>query len=218
MTRFALALLLAGLGAGTAAAGPMTFTYTGSPVNIPDNNSTGVNLTITVPNGTPVLSFTDATLSGLSHSWVGDLIATLTHIPSGRTANLFNRVGRVNVGNGDSTNLGDTYTFTDTASQRLIDVAGPLPGNVVVPGGAYRATTVSDGLVNLNTAFGGLADAGGTWQLNISDNAPQDSGSIGGFSITFESVPPPPIPEPATLAVFGLLAAGGAVGYRRRGR
>jgi len=45
--------------------------------------------------------------------------------------------------------------------------------------------------------------------------------SAGGYSVSFESgLPPPPpapqVPEPSTLAVWGLLASGGALGVRRR--
>jgi hypothetical protein len=216
-----------------ANAGFVTYMYTGpTPVNIPDNNSTGVALNIVVPDTFQLNQFQSVTLTGLVHTWVGDLIATLTHLPSGRTIDLFRRVGAAApTGVGDSTNLGGDYTFSNTltvsnlAQPRLVDAASLLDGAQAVPGGVYRPTTntftgganfAGETQVSLNGVFNGLANINGTWQLRISDNANLDLGTIRGWSMTVEVAA---VPVPPSLMVFGLglaMTAAGRFFARRR--
>ena len=63
-------------------ASAVSFTGTGAGFNIPDNNATGASSTITVPTSSNFL-ITDitVTLNNLTHTWIGDLIATLKFGP-----------------------------------------------------------------------------------------------------------------------------------------
>ncbi|MDY7048543.1 MAG: proprotein convertase P-domain, (modular protein), partial [Microcystis panniformis WG22] len=76
-------------------ASAVSFTGTGAGFNIPDGNATGASSTITVPTGSNFLiTNITVTLNNLTHSWVGDLIANLTYVPTNTTVTLFNRIGR----------------------------------------------------------------------------------------------------------------------------
>jgi subtilisin-like proprotein convertase family protein len=158
------------------AANATTFSYTGPRVNIPDNTTAGINLTIPVsgmgtigdvnvqltPTGT-----CNATIGNtncpVDHSFVGDLIFKLTS-PAGTTVTVINRRGE---------NIGSL----------LIDDQGGFPLLSTVPsatGSILSGNFTSD---NPLSAFNGQ-NGNGNWILNVSDNAGIDSGSIGQFSMT----------------------------------
>jgi hypothetical protein len=222
------ALLLA----ASAQAQPVTLTGTGFP--IPDNLPAGASSTIAVPNSftpqsvTVTLDFS-AAAGGVRHTWLGDLIGTLQH--GATVIDLFRRAGKsVNDGSdGDSSNFLGIYTFTDAAANRIIDVAGGLPGandaTGDLPNGNYRATTNTfngvDGTgtppfsgetaVSLNSSFGGQ-NVSGNWTLTLIDGAANDIGTLGSWSITLA---PAAVPEPSALALLGLAAASGLAGRWR---
>ena len=97
------------------------YAYTGPPVAIPDNSAAGASVTIPVDgvgyaaeltfsiDGTACTAAVGATTVGLDHTFVGDLVGTLT-APTGRVARLFNR-------NGSSGNNLCQVRFDDAASQ-----------------------------------------------------------------------------------------------------
>lgn len=67
------------------------FTYENTtPVAIPDNDSNGVNSVITINDDITI--FDTSTFLNITHTWIGDLVVTLTS-PSGTTATLVNRSG-----------------------------------------------------------------------------------------------------------------------------
>ncbi len=210
----------------------ITYTYTGATIAIPDNVAAGVNLDITVPTapGTNFLQeFQSVSLTmsnAPAHTYVGDLIATLTHVPSGTSIDLFRRVGKssTTTGFGDPAEFGGTFTFsnilTPTGEERLIDAALPV---LVVPTGTYRPTTntfngdntdfTGETITDLNATFDGLADTSGIWRLNISDNSGEDTGSIVGYRFTVNAVPAPS--SVAIMALGGLMPLV-AIARRRR--
>ena len=90
-----------------------TFTGSGSGFNIPDDNPTGTFSDIVVADNFQVNDIT-VDLNSLTHSWIGDLIVTLTHIDTSTTVDLFNRVGRPTTGGvGFGSNLNGSYNFND---------------------------------------------------------------------------------------------------------
>lgn len=184
-------ITLAGL-AGTAAAQ----SYNGAGFVIPDNNPAGATSQIVIGDAGTVQDLT-VTLTGLSHTWVGDLIITLSNGSS--TIDLANRTGSTGSSTvGFSWNLGGDYTFDDAAATSWEDFGNPGSGNVL-PSGSY---TPEGSLASFNG--GSLA---GTWTLFISDNAGLDTGSFGGWTLTN-------VPAPGALALLGL--GGLAAGRRRR--
>jgi subtilisin-like proprotein convertase family protein len=89
---------------GEPAAEPTVFVYTGAPVPIPDDSDDGVSVTIPVDgigyasnlrfsiDGTTCTTTAGATTVGLDHTFVGDLVGTLTS-PVGHTVTLMDRDG-----------------------------------------------------------------------------------------------------------------------------
>ena len=67
------------------------FTYTNDiPVDIPDNNAEGITSVITITDDLTI--FDSSTYINITHTWIGDLIVSLTS-PAGTTAVLHNRAG-----------------------------------------------------------------------------------------------------------------------------
>ncbi|MFN5971150.1 MAG: proprotein convertase P-domain-containing protein [Microcystis sp.] len=193
-------------------ASAVTFTGTGTGFNIPENNATGASSTITVPTGSN-FSITNitVTLNNLTHTFVGDLIATLTYVPTNTTVSLFNRIGRPTDTFGDSSNFNGNYSFNDAFTGNLWTVAASGGDDFVIPGGNYFPTGAGSGtLVPILTSLGGSQTAG-DWRLTISDNAEDDTGSLGSWTLGLQGTP---IPEPSSglgLLALGLLGAGAAL-------
>lgn len=184
----------------------------GAGFSIPDNVAAGVNSTITFTENETITGNVVVTLSGLTHTWIGDLTATLI-APDLTSHNLFFRVGRVTTGAGDSSDLGGDYTFSDVALGDLWAVA-TLPANgtsFVIPGGSYRTTTAdSAAFTTMDTVFTGK-NTNGTWTLNMSDRAAADTGGITGWSLSMSAVP-----EPSSLTLIAMAGLAFAAKRRRK--
>ncbi|MCI1710779.1 MAG: putative Ig domain-containing protein [Chiayiivirga sp.] len=144
-------------GCGTASPAIASFrtaqSFCASPgLAIPDNNTTGVSSTITVPiTG----NMTDVDIAVMaSHTWIGDLDARLTH---GAQTNrlIVDRPG----GSGCDTDSLDV-TLDDEAAGAI---ACP-------PVGTFRPT-------NVLTVFDGTS-VNGSWTLNVRDRAGLDTGTF----------------------------------------
>lgn len=151
------------------------FAYAGTPVAIPDNDPTGVSATVDVGgvgyassltfsiDGTACSTATGATTVGLDHTFVGDLVGTLT-APDGRTATLFARSG------GGGNNLCQVV-FDDAAATSF---SSALSANAPYTG-AWRP---NDPLSALR-----VSPADGTWTFHVADRAGSDLGSIRAFTL-----------------------------------
>jgi hypothetical protein len=184
-----------------------TFTGSGAGFTIPDNNPTGASSDIVVADNFSIADIT-VTLTNLNHTFIGDLIATLTKVDTGTTVSLFNRIGRVgNTGFGDNSNFSGTYRFNDAFAGDIWVVAAGGNSTFNVPGGDYYPTAANSGaLVPILPAFTGASSAG-TWRLTISDNASADTGSLGSWTLDLVGASSPTaVPEPGSL--LGLLALG----------
>jgi subtilisin-like proprotein convertase family protein len=86
-------------------------TFSAAPaLAIPDNNTTGVTSTITVPDSLTVSSISVSTV--IPHTYKGDLVVTLTG-PDNTSAILHNRTG------GSTDNVTTTFSIVTTSAQAL---------------------------------------------------------------------------------------------------
>lgn len=130
-------------------------------------------------------------LVNITHGWNADLVLSLSH--AGITVLLSNRQG----GSGGA-------NYTDTLFDDQADLA-------IDAGYAYAPYTGSFRPQEALAAFVGL-DVFGDWILTVVDSEAGDEGSIDGFAIAAE------VPEPASLALFGVAAAGLGAARRRKAR
>jgi subtilisin-like proprotein convertase family protein len=133
---------------------------------IPDNNATGLSDTMTIASG-GVLTDLDISIN-TTHTYVGDLIFTLSKVSPATSSIVIDRPGRVASGFGCS---GDNIVTT-------LDDAGLLP---VENECAAAVPTIGAGPFSPNNSltptFNGL-NSTGDWVLNVSDNAGADTGTL----------------------------------------
>jgi len=146
--------------------GSFSADYTGSPTAIPDGP-----LSPQVPNPGLTSQFIvdqegiieDLNINiELLHSWIGDLTVTLTHVNTGSSAILLNRIGGVNC---DANNVNITLDDDGAGGQ----VQGQCQNNLSSPP-AYQPA-------NPLAPFNGEAIAG-VWRLTIVDGEPFDTGTL----------------------------------------
>ena len=156
----------------------------GQIFSIPDaqrvNGSTvpSINSSDIVAGDNVVINDATITLNGLTHSYAGDLIVTLTHLDTSTTASLFDRVGRgPSEGPGYASNYSGDYSFNDSFTGDLWAAAAAVVDSSNIPADNYFPTGAGSGVkVPLLTSISGLPSSG-TWRLTISDNNGEDDGS-----------------------------------------
>ncbi len=199
------------LASSVAHAGGSSFVGSGGGA-IPDDNPTGVTINFEVTGQT--LAVQDVTINlDITHTFLGDLTATLFSPGDLASLKLFGRVGSTRTsGFGDSSNLAGVYTFTDFGANDLWAVAATGTDATNIATGMYRTTTGGTGTVALaqrtnvggcssylQLAFGGLqgSQLNGTWRLVITDAVASDVGTVNaatssiGFSL---GAAPPELP------------------------
>ena len=153
-------------------AAPKVFAYTGPVVPIPDDVDAGVTVPVTVAGVGTVSGVTfsidgtdcsAAATSGIDHTFVGDLIGTLT-APDGTAVTLWSHMG----GGGD--NMCQTV-FTDDATatiQSQTSSAAPFTGS-------FKPAQPLAGFTGVQ--------GNGSWKFTVSDTAAADTGNIRAFTL-----------------------------------
>ncbi len=161
-------------GAGTATTTPGTA--------IPDSNPAGLTTTLDI---TDDFNITDLDVDlDISHTWVGDIIVTLT-APDGTTsATIVDRPGAPATGTFGCSGNDILATLDDEAATAVEDECG---GGVPTIAGSFipnEALSVFDGISTL-----------GTWTLNVSDNGGGDTGTLNAWSLnyTYDAVASAPL-------------------------
>lgn len=206
------ALLLASLCSFDAHAGGPPFGFFGAGGGlIPDNDPFGgVTTTFNVTGVTGQVASVNVKLN-ISHTFVGDLTATLFAPNNIAALKLFGRVGSSRIiATGDNSNLGGTYEFRDSAALDFWVSVAQVDSNGIVTTGAFRTTTAGTGDVAapqrsnvggcstfLQLAFGGLraSQANGQWRLVVTDSAAQDTGTVTANGTFLEIDTVPELPE-----------------------
>ncbi len=202
---------------GTPVVAPLTLTFSGPPIAIPDNSTTGVDVVLPVTgiSGTVTavtfsidgsLCSTDpnSTTVGISHPAVGSLVGTL-FAPSGTNRVVFNRPGTFS-------NVGSNFCNT----QFRDDAALPLISGINTAGApysnAYRPTQTLAG-------FNGVA-ANGNWRFRVADTALGNTGfvravtlrlTVSGVVCASPMVVPPSQCNPADICGSGATFNNGTV-------
>ncbi|WP_170113288.1 proprotein convertase P-domain-containing protein [Ahniella affigens] len=161
-----------------------TVSYTGPAVTVPDNNLTGVNITLPVsgltgsitdlnfrfdqaPSGTCDATLANAN-SAMDHTFVGDLIFKLT-APSGANVSVMQNRG------GTRENICQTLLDDDNGFPALSTLSNTSGQTVSGNFAPDAPLSVFDTL-----------DPNGNWVLNVVDNANADTGSMRRFSIVMD--------------------------------
>ncbi len=171
------------------AGSPPSIVYSGLPLAIPDNTPAGVSSTATV-SGVPG-PITGVTVSvNATHTWVGDLIFTLTSA-DGTVITLLDRPGAPPGSGCNNNNV--VVTFAD---------GEPNPEGVCTGGsGSSWPVALAAPVTALATLNG--EDANGVWTLNVSDNAGADLGTLNSWELVIEWAATddgPPIASTVTAA------------------
>lgn len=178
-----------------ASASAVDFAGTGVGT-IPDNNPTGLNVSFNTAGFQGPVGHVRITVN-LTHTFIGDLRATLISPGQKSQLVLFSRTGYKRASApGVTANLSGSYVFDDQLGGDLWATIAPLTTAQTVPPGAYRTSTAGASLVSdiggcsthLDLAFGGLQPAadGGIWTLRFVDSGNGDVGSVNSATLTLE--------------------------------
>jgi subtilisin-like proprotein convertase family protein len=207
-------LAIAALAASATASATIADAFFAAPdlgLAIPDDDPTGVSSTISVPDGFAISKL--AVVVVMDHTWVGDLIFTLTG-PDGTTITLADRPGTddPSLDAGDSSNLSTDHPL-------FFGDLSPIPAEMMGAGSCTNTDSVI-GLdchrwyapdQSLSDAWVG-SSAFGDWTLSVSDNEGLDLGTLDGWLIAF-NYQAVPVPAAVWLFASGLFAL---VARRRR--
>jgi subtilisin-like proprotein convertase family protein len=155
------------------------------PVTIPDNDPPGANSTISIDDPRVILDL-DIRLDA-SHTWVSDLVITLTHQETGKAITLIDRPGIPNSSSGCSEdNIGAILDDEITGS-----VEKKCSASAAAISGIYRPEQPLRG-------YDGEAIAG-NWILNVADYGQHDTGRLNSWcmaAIINDAPEPPPLDPP----------------------
>jgi len=166
------------LGDTTNCNGAWAPTAVASPFGaIPDNDPVGVSLSLTVGSSETI---TDLDLGlVIEHTWQGDLVISLTHVPSGTTAVLVDQPGLPEIAFGfDNNNYGNIISLEPFILDDAAELAYDFPvaaRNDVVGRWKPDASALS--------VFNGL-NSSGEWLLTVSDNEAGDVGFVYEYSLS----------------------------------
>jgi subtilisin-like proprotein convertase family protein len=220
----AIAVGVAGTVLLETASKSLAFTFTSSnntAATIPDGNdgtSTPGTVSRDIVIGTSgFVSDLTVTITGLNHTYVGDLIATLTNINTSTSVNLFNRIGRVAAPSygtpfGDNSNFNGTYSFSNTFTGDIWAAAASGGDAFNIPAGNYAPSTFTASGSASVAPPSSLAPFTGqslssTWRLTIADWAGTDTGGFSGWTLAGNATPVPVPPQVVGTALLAGLAA-----------
>lgn len=171
--------------------------------SIPDANPGGVSFTVDVTENETVEGV-QLQLNGFDHTWVGDLVITLTG-PDGSVATVINRTGTGFLN--DSSNLSavdpnggeSAYIFEDSATGDWWAEAASGDTNYVMQSGPYQASDASGQFASMNAHFANKSSQG-TWTLTVSDNLGGDTGGFETWDLTLRTSEV--VPEPGTALLL----------------
>jgi subtilisin-like proprotein convertase family protein len=198
-----------------------TVSYSGPGGDIPDYDPSASTPSVLVSDiiitdEARLVNDVTVTIVGLQHSFIGDLIATLSFQPAGvlppivLTRSIFSRIGAVNPGDfGSNANFDGNYSFNSAFSNDIWTMAATLGDVDSLPFGNYWPGNGGTSDPNdMSSFFNGLP-ADGKWELTMSDNSSGDVGSFLYWTLTLDvaNTATAEVPEPAYFLLTGIVAA-----------
>lgn len=182
-TKLVSSLAAAGLVSIMAAplAQAVVIDYNGAGGNVPPAGTSGIFTSDIVVPDNLWINDVSVTLTDFSHTWVGDILATLES-DDGTTIELFGTPAVL----GPNNDAGGTYTFEDGGAAGFVDAGNPVPSGTYAPDESF-------------SAFNGLSSLG-TWTLTLNDQFGGDQGALTSWTLRIDGH----VPEPGTIALFGL--------------
>ncbi|GMU66161.1 MAG: hypothetical protein AMXMBFR36_24350 [Acidobacteriota bacterium] len=136
---------------------------------IPDNNPTGVTDTITIDPGSEFITDLDVLIQA-THTWVGDLAFTLTHVDTGTSVTLIDRPGVPATANGCPGDDVDV-TVDDEGADPAIEIqCSNLPA---ITGSAQGGDPTGAVLAAVDGEL-----FAGDWTLTVADHVGADIGTL----------------------------------------
>lgn len=171
-----------------------------NPIAIPDNDPAGINNSIVISDNR-IITDLDVALD-VNHTWIGDLRIELTHAESSKNVKLIVRPGvpETTLGCGND----NIRTILDE------EISSPAENKCASSPAAISGIYQPQGSLS---QFDGISVAG-TWNLNVSDVYPNDTGSLGDWCLvaSISEVPPPPTPEPPAPSLPSQAVINGVTG------
>jgi subtilisin-like proprotein convertase family protein/uncharacterized protein YvpB len=168
------------------------------PLNIPDNYAPGVNNVINITDQRILVNV--RLYLNISHSYVGDLIVTLSNLNTQQSITVINRPG--------SSQYHCSYDnivtiLGDTAAQPVDDKCAAYPNAI---SGIYLP---SESLQVFNSQT-----VNGNWKLNVSDHYVNDTGALNHWCLEAKlaDTMPTPTPSPTPVALPSTASVGGMSG------
>ncbi|MFN8285147.1 MAG: PKD domain-containing protein [Chitinophagales bacterium] len=146
-------------------------------ISSPNTLTTAADLKVTLNFGTTA----SATGTNREHTWLGDLIVTLT-TPGGSTV-VFDRMGVPVSSIGDGDDMNGSYTFATTGATTLPTTTGSSATGGNVNNGTYKPSNQADAAHNW-TGLTFPFSAVGNWTLTVRDTGVGDVGDLNSWSLT----------------------------------
>lgn len=157
------------------------------PIAIPDNDPNGISNDLFIGDSRSLVSL--RLYLDISHSFVGDLVVSLTNISTGKQITVLDRPGSPPYG---CANPGIVTILGDNAIQKGDEQCASTPYAI---SGIYLPTEPLE-------AFRGMS-VSGSWRLNVSDRYINDTGTLnhGCLETHLSDFLPPPTPPPTPISL-----------------
>jgi hypothetical protein len=191
--------------------------FNGSGFNLVDGTATTTGVAsgsiVVSGNGGTVGSINSVTVTGLTHTFIGDLDIFLIKVETAQ------QVALTSPPDLRSSNFNGTYTFLVNPGIQTIDEGTAALGDAdVLSPGNYAISSYGGGTaIGPRTSFSVFSNLpiDGTWQLRVRDFAAGDTGAVASWSFDATIVS---VPEPGACFMVCLGAFPAFIRYRRRRR
>jgi subtilisin-like proprotein convertase family protein/uncharacterized protein YvpB len=155
------------------------------PLSIPDNNTNGVNDEISISDGRVLINM--RLYLDISHTWVGDLVVTLSNLDTNQTITTIHRPGQPPFGCNNS----DIVAILDSGAIE------PVNDQCAIYPHAISGIYLPNETLSIFTGQSATAK----WRLNVSDQYINDTGTLNHWCLETQlsDILPAPTPTPTLV-------------------